>query len=785
MKIFYAIFLGIAFLFTSVKASNFLQNKDLKPSKNGTIFSWYPLENNSRFFVADNVVYGIAKLGKKPEEFSYYQEVVFPKPDKSPIVFKGESKAENAGFGGDYCIFADIHYIDNSIRYAVKAKWRPGTHSWEEAVMCYYPEKPVKKIVLSVLLRNTTGKAYFRNITLTRGEPGPLLEYCSLLSFAPASKKRYRLDLGFFKQQVEYKGTIEDKKGKVLAQFKGKGKTFRKSFLLPQTDYTLKLELKKGNKTNFITKNIPAVKFSSGNNQVQVWCASSMEKISPLTKVNKKANQQMLLELAGNEHESMQVIISNGTKNDLKEVTCDISKLKNEKGIVFPGTVKLQRISYIPRVIPYATNPSQLPINEYWLPDPLLPIKPLTIPGNGNAGIWITFYAPKGTPSGIYTGTAIVKNNSNILGKIIIKLRVFNFALPKTFSYRSAFSCMDGFLDFYYPSKLKKYRRMAWDIMLDHRLNPDDITRTQMPEISDLLYAKNRGMNSFNILHLVPKPKKKVLWTLWARLSDYNEKLFLEFSSRLDGYIKLLEKHNLKQYGYFYGFDERRKDAFDALSRTRAFVKNRWNIPLMSTSTMFQESAKKPNDPKLRTTDWYCPLSNFYNIKHADLLRKNGHQVWTYTCCGPEYPYVNFANLEYPFINARQIAWQVYVLNADGFLYWHTNNWHRNKKVYLDEKEIFQNLYLMDKFAMNATGDGVLLYPGKQAIYPSIRLANLRDGSEDYDYLVLLKKVNPKLADKFAKQICPERKNGIRDYKKLLAIRRKIAEYLEQHVKKK
>jgi hypothetical protein len=288
-------------------------------------------------------------------------------------------------------------------------------------------------------------------------------------------------------------------------------------------------------------------------------------------------------------------------------------------------------------------------------------------------------------------------------------------------------------------------------------------------------------MNSFNILHLVPKPKKKVLWMLWGKLSEYNERLFQEFAARLDGYIAELEKHDLKKYGYFYGFDERRKDAFDALSRTRNFVKKRWNIPLMSTSVMFQELVRHPEKKEYQTTDWYCPLSNFYHPAHAERLRKNGHQVWTYTCCGPEYPYINFANLEYPFLNARQIAWQVYTLKADGFLYWHVNNWARKKPMYMYERSIFQRWYQHDRFAMNATGDGELLYPGKNEIYPSIRLANVRDGSEDYDYLVLLRSKNPVMADKMVKQVCPGRKNGIRDHRKLLKIRREIAEYLENN----
>ena len=722
--------------------------------------------------------------GKKAPDFSFYQEILFEKPDKSPVVFQGESLAYNAGYGGDYCIFADLHFADGTVRYAVKAKWRPGTHSWERAVMCYYPEKPVRKIVLSVLLRNSSGKALFRNISLRRGNPGPMMSYCSLLSLAPFSRTHYRLDLGFFGAKTQFSGKFTDKAGKSLAEFKSKGKIYRKEFSFAALPHALELEMTDKNMTkrekillSTLVRKAPEGKAFAP----VVWCANAMEKISPLTLPGKNPAQQKLMELAGNERESMQIVISNGKNQELKNVTCTVSDFRNESGIKFPGKINLQRIAYRPRTIPYATHPEQLPESEYWLPDPLLPMCTFSVPGRGNAGIWLTAYAPAGTLRGIYSGTVKVAAAGKVLGNIKVQIRVFGFDLPKTFSYRSAFSVMDGWLELYYPGRLPEFRRKAWDIMLDHRLNPDDITRTEMPEISDLLYARSRGMNSFNILHLVPKPKKKVLWVIWGKLSEYNEKLFREFADRLDGYIAELEKHDLKKMGYFYGFDERRKDAFDALSRTRAFVKNRWNIPLMSTSTMFQELVRHPDKKEYQTTDWYCPLTNFYNPGLAERLRKNGHQVWSYTCCGPEYPYVNFANLEFPFMNGRQIAWQVYTLKADGFLFWHVNNWAKRKPMYMSSKSCFQRWYQHDKYAMNATGDGELLYPGWNEIYPSIRLANVRDGSEDYDYLTLLRAKNPAMADKLAKQVCPSRKNGIRDYKKLLMIRRQIAEYLEKH----
>ena len=41
------------------------------------------------------------------------------------------------------------------------------------------------------------------------------------------------------------------------------------------------------------------------------------------------------------------------------------------------------------------------------------------------------------------------------------------------------------------------------------------------------------------------------------------------------------------------------------------------------------------------------------------------------------------------------------------------------------------------KTRMKMPGDGILLYPGDRHVLPSIRLANVRDGEEDFEYLAM------------------------------------------------
>ena len=185
---------------------------------------------------------------------------------------------------------------------------------------------------------------------------------------------------------------------------------------------------------------------------------------------------------------------------------------------------------------------------------------------------------------------------------------------------------------------------------------------------------------------------------------------------------------------------------------------------------MFRELAANPNRTDCYGNDWYCPPTMFYKKELAAELRKKGHQVWWYTCCGPYYPYANFASLEYPFRDARLLAWMSYYNETDGFLFWHTNNWYRGTK-YLNDDSSFQPDFRLFVIG-GASGDGQFLYPGKKQPYPSIRLANIRDGSEDYDYLKLMEKVAGKkqtllLAEKLVPDVC----NFVTDHKTILKIR--------------
>ena len=333
-----------------------------------------------------------------------------------------------------------------------------------------------------------------------------------------------------------------------------------------------------------------------------------------------------------------------------------------------------------------------------------------------------------------------------------------------------------------YPDRFAAMKRQSWDIMLDHRLNPDDISRTTPPVIEDLIYARSRGMNRFNILNIVPQPKNpNVKWICYSPPSATEDPAFYPaFKARLDPYMDELRRHGLEKFAYIYGFDERQKEYYPGIDALWRKLKRDFpDIPVMTTAMMYRDMVKGHTDiPCLMTTDWYCPLTPDYNLELSEKLRKQGKQVWWYTCCGPQYPYANMSSLEYPWIEGRLLGWMTHLYRSDGLLFWHVNYWNNNACV--DESDTFFPFWHTYS-GLHMPGDGIFLYPGKTNILPSIRLAQVRDGVEDYEWLQLATaKAGPDAADAESRTIIQSMTKFSRDPAALRAARSRLADVIEK-----
>ena len=633
----------------------------------------------------------------------------YDNPSKEPIVFSAESWAENAR-AGDYCLWLDIHYADGSATWGTgdaNAQCRFGTHGWEKTVGVFRPKKPVKKISFNALFRHATrGTVKFRNLAIERREPREGEPTVLVVTDYPRTR------------------TPEDA---------GRGPT------------------------------------TVDANAFAVWTADSMSKVTPCTYPEKEdlaAPAAIRLSLARNERESAQICVTCGTNREWKVGTLELPRLVNAEGVPLKGSFKWERVGYIPRIKGYAPHPFAPLPTEKWIPDPLLPAAPFRVRPGSTQGAWLTVYAASDAVPGVYAGSVKVCGDGGAKAYVPVTVMVGGAVLPKTFSTWNSFSVMDGFTRMKYKDRFKEMKRASWDMMLEHRLSPDDISRFTPPDIDDLLYARERGMNLFNILNIVPPPKDPNTPIVYNTTSDvlFSDWFYPSFRDRIVKYVAELKKHGLDKMAYIYGFDEQGKEFYPAIDMFwRNLKRDVPGIPLMSTSFAYRDMAEGVTNltPTARSCDWFCPCTHRWKPSLSEELRKEGKKVWWYTCCSPVYPYANFASLEYPFIEGRLIGWMTHLYRADGFLFWVVNFWTKKNSV-LDESDT----YLMwdSSISNNRNGDGVLMYPGKDHILPSIRLANVRDGIEDGELLKMFaEKGRAAEADVACRKLVTDLKNFSRD----------------------
>lgn len=633
-------------------------------------------------------------------ESGYSQTFSYECPSRQPVVFGGLSKAEDAK-ASEYCLWLDVYYSNGEASWSNKVFFHPGSYDWERVCSVFKPKHPVSKVTVYALYRNGPkepaqgGSVKFRGVYVRRPEgEGEEVELCRLDN-RPYSNHEDRNVLVFRGEDV-----------------------LREHRLVTRRD-------------------VPTSPVPPGT--VRIWTADSMSLVTPLTFPDKASSPTVELSLARRERESAQILISTAADVEWTSAEIRLPELKSASGAGFRGTLNWQRQGYIGREAGANPHPHAFPADEKWFPDPLLPPKPMRVRSASTQGVWLTAFADADAQPGVYTGAVAVLEKGIERGRVPLTVRVYDFSLPRKFGLDTAFSLMDGFIRAIYPDEFKLRKREAMDMMLDHRLNPDDISRTTLPDIDDLVYARERGMSRFNILNVVPPPKDpRSRCVLVASTREiFNEAFYSYFVDTVRPYVERLREKGLDELAYIYGFDERPAEYYAGMEDFwRRFQRDVGPIPLMTTAFNYRDYAAGRSDLKgVLAGDWHCPQTSCYDRRVSERLRAMGKKVWWYVCCEPHYPHANFASWEYPPIEGRLLGWMTWRWRADGLLFWIVNKWSGDDRL-SDSDTYFPDFRTYNAFGM--PGDGILMYPGENGIFPSIKLAQCRDAVEDFEYLQLV-----------------------------------------------
>ena len=96
----------------------------------------------------------------------------------------------------------------------------------------------------------------------------------------------------------------------------------------------------------------------------------------------------------------------------------------------------------------------------------------------------------------------------------------------------------------------------------------------------------------------------------------------------------------------------------------------------------------------------------------------------------------------------------------------------------MDERETYFPDWRTDTFP-KAHGDGVFLYPGRCHVLSGIRLANVRDGVEDYEWLRLAaEKVGRNAVEAVMRELVRAKADFSRDASLLRRVRTRVADLI-------
>ncbi len=441
---------------------------------------------------------------------------------------------------------------------------------------------------------------------------------------------------------------------------------------------------------------------------------------------------------AGNEAESFQIVVLPFQK--LQGVTVTAGALVNaQTNTVLPAeNIIINPVGYVevPASFYYASSRT-----GFW-PDVLHSNKVLDLAGKLQS-YYVTVRVPANQQPGIYKGSIKFSGKNFETQEYFYSVKVRNFSLPVG-------NTLLTFTDFRYNPKDPVIRRKCYDTLFDYRMQPVSMyingkapatakSYQFVPHLDDLDYCIKRGQNFFCI------------WYIWNSAKPYYfDDAYRKKLADFVNYARpIFEKKGIWDKCVINGFDEVMHGSNIEVKLANSRELCAWIKNTLGKDVKISNVGKLMNiSPELM--DHYFTIGQHpETFKHITAAGKTVSFYWVYD--DPSFM------LDLPGVAPRMLAWQAFKYNAGGLGYYSTYRpWALNcpaEKIPSDT-DWTSDIINIDSFAskkskgsdkrLGRAGDGNLFYPAPDgSIMPSVRTANYRDGMEDYEYLALLKKLDP------------------------------------------
>lgn len=511
---------------------------------------------------------------------------------------------------------------------------------------------------------------------------------------------------------------------------------------------------------------------------------------------------------AKNEYESFQVaVLAKGAM--IKEVRGELTPLRNEAGQQIPSErTVLYREAYVPvrQTAPRAAEAPGL------VPDPLVPVQdpytgkpvrparwngqevegarfggmPFELwPGHAEA-FWMDVFVPRDTAPGLYTGVFRVLAEGVGPVELPVRLTVWNFTLPDGPTHENHFGGFERIAPYWHVQTDSDAFAAIEDrfiaMLAEHRINPSIPARLRPKPGEDGSVAfdadLDRRFSEFVARYHVTNVE--IPRAPFADILGADRARALNFYRSWYAYV---ESKGWAERAYLYLLDEPNDaEAYERVRQLGALVREAQ--PAIRRLVVEQPYAQDPAWGALdEAIDIWCPLFGFIHEPSVRRVRSQGASVWSYTALvqtappyHPEYEAVKndlppFWQIGFPLSSYRIAPWINRRYGITGLLYWSTVYWGSPDR----------NPWLEPGFRIRWNGDGALFYPGIDTgidgPIASLRLKNLRDGMEDYEYFALLEKAGgAAVVDEAVKTAVPAWGAWNQEGGALEALREKLAE---------
>ncbi len=405
------------------------------------------------------------------------------------------------------------------------------------------------------------------------------------------------------------------------------------------------------------------------------------------------------------------------------------------------------------------------PIVGYY-PDALVPISRYIdrrqdkVEEGNVQGIWVNLDVPKDCAPGEYTGTGTLTVNG-ATRQIEIKADIVNVELPDEVHARSAFAVWYDMIGYGEgDSMTEETYRAYYEFMLDKRLTPTNLVPEAMTSIEAFVEeaeraAKDPRVTVYSAAQFVkPENTKADAVTLFTALAKRN----IELRNSGDETTDLFKKLMIYKYDEpavnnipFETLENYDKAIYEAKKQVKTMLADYPDLQesLMKAEHLVTFSAEGISEELYATeteggVQTWCPIITYFNAESsrqtalerlASNDREGGEDVWWYSCMdtmpSPSYHTDDIA------LSPRILSWMQFDYKVSGNLYWNVCNYR-----YYDGGQYVQRDIYNDPLTYTMiNGEGQLIYPGSyyglNTPVSSIRLENIRDGLEDYEYLLL------------------------------------------------